>query len=104
MFKIMYDVYRDGISVCHLVDDDFEEETPYTRWVAAIIYVYSKRNLPVLPNLLKYFDCECNSSRARRLIHNILAESNHHYPELKFKEKYYPCLMNQIKKLEFIGK
>lgn len=38
-----------------IIDDDFEEEkSPYTISWLSIIEVYSKRNLPVVPNLIRF--------------------------------------------------
>lgn len=36
-----------------LIDDDFEEECDTIVFVSAIIITYSKRNLPVAPNLIR---------------------------------------------------
>lgn len=105
MIQSIYTKYANGVSKHYIRDSEFDEETPYGEFVPAIIYVYSKRKLSVMANLLKYFNsCSYNSHAILAHINNTLKISEEKYPELHFKEKYYPCLINQMKKLEFIGK
>lgn len=87
-----------------IVDDDFKVSGKYfpmdgemLRWgdlIAIIIKEYEKRNLPVVKNIIAYYMCRKYSSTVNRYI-----DYDHivkYYPEIKYKEKYYPCINRKL--------
>lgn len=70
---------------------------------------YKKRNLPVAKNIaLVYRYLEANAATAFVVnIHNMELIKNsidRDYPELEYGAKYYNCILNELKKLQFINK
>ena len=90
-----------GDSKYIIKDSIFVDEMYATGRIAAIIKTYEARNLPVAANLARFYISRCSKNRFNQI------ESDASYftsmrPELKFF-KYKNCLINHVKKLEYVG-
>jgi len=87
-----------------LEDTDFSFILPaQMSGIRGIIMAYELYNLPIAPNLALYYRQRYDKSRHRHLfIDEDAAYYNSYYSQLNFN-KYKKCLINQIKKLDYIN-
>ena len=118
-------VAEDAIGYYKLIDDDFEctVSSSYKKLSISVdretysnsacremltLKEYQKRNLPIIHNLsLMYLYFNRYHHYALRLQFWLNFDRkwiDELYPELEYGKKYFPCLLRQLKMLQFAGK
>lgn len=109
---------RDGYYHYQLFDTQFEVETTskcgsggFEHWliaprVAATIFPYLNRNLPVAANIARLYLYVHNPRNARYYVDRRGLDVDRkwldkEYPELSYSTKIFPCVLNHIKQLQY---
>ena len=75
-------------------------------YIETIIHEYQKRNLPVASNMARYYIWYHDryvvgtTDRWYQMEHDM-NYLNRTHPNWQYSTKYYPCVLNQIKMLQF---
>lgn len=103
--------YKDNTCIVSIQDTDFIYTISTVHkdlfiCVVAAILAYSERNLPVASNIAllylfwstSYF---YNGHRINKWLLTDREQIETHYPNLQYKSKIYPCVIRQLKLLNF---
>lgn len=116
MFKTVFAKHYGAIHILQVEDTDFRYQIDLrgnnannlTSVVVELTKLYARLNKPVPPNIARLYMFWYRFWRGisvGQFITSHLEEAtiwiDDHYPELNFKNKYYPCIVRQITQLQF---
>lgn len=102
-------------AVYRLIDDDFQVDCSFKTMKlysavapeAIIINEYSARNLNAVANLARYYwglyGSKWSSQNNIHALERYCVKLDVYMPELRYRSRYYPCLLNHLRQLSFGG-